>query len=43
VTYSYDNNGNLTSAGSQKYTWDYRNRIANEPSVSWFTLWHVAD
>ena len=28
VTYAYDNNGNLTSAGSQKYTWDYRNRIA---------------
>src|SRR5262249_49281481 len=27
VTYTYDNNGNLTSAGSQKYTWDYRNRV----------------
>src|SRR5450631_314410 len=28
VTYTYDNNGNVTAAGSQKYTWDYRNRIA---------------
>jgi RHS repeat-associated protein len=27
VTYTYDNNGNLTAAGSQKYSWDYRNRI----------------
>jgi YD repeat-containing protein len=29
ITYTYDNNGNLTSAGSQKYTWDYRNRITS--------------
>jgi hypothetical protein len=28
VTYTYDNNGNVTAAGSQKYAWDYRNRIA---------------
>jgi len=29
VAQTYDNNGNLTSAGSQKYTWDYRNRISS--------------
>jgi RHS repeat-associated protein len=29
VTYTYDNNGNLTAAGAQKYTWDYRNRIVS--------------
>lgn len=27
TTYSYDNNGNLTSAGAFAYTWDYRNRL----------------
>jgi len=27
ITHAYDNNGNLTSAGSTLYTWDYRNRM----------------
>jgi RHS repeat-associated protein len=27
ITYTYNNNNNLTSAGSQKYSWDYRNRL----------------
>ena len=27
ATYSYDNNGNLTSDGTYTYTWDYRNRL----------------
>jgi len=28
TTYAYDNNGNVTSAGSKGYTWDYRNRLS---------------
>ena len=27
VTYAYDNNGNLTTAGSNTYTWNYRDRL----------------
>jgi len=27
TTYAYDNNGNVTTAGSWAYTWDYRNRL----------------
>ena len=27
VTYAYDNNGNLTEAGSNDYTWNYRDRL----------------
>ena len=27
VTYGYDNNGNLTSVGSNTYTWNYRDRL----------------
>src|SRR5262249_6633360 len=26
-TYTYDNNGNLSSGGGKFYTWDYRNRV----------------
>lgn len=29
VTHSYDNNGNLTSAGSRNFNWNYRNTIAS--------------
>lgn len=28
VTHAYDNNGNLTGAGSTGYAWDYRNRMS---------------
>jgi YD repeat-containing protein len=27
TTYGYDNNGNLTSAGSSTFSWDYNNRM----------------
>ena len=27
VTYTYDNNGNLTYDGTHTYTWDYQNRL----------------
>ncbi|MEY2665084.1 MAG: hypothetical protein RLZZ480_189 [Candidatus Parcubacteria bacterium] len=27
VSYSYDNNGNLTTVGADTYTWDYQNRL----------------
>jgi YD repeat-containing protein len=27
TTYSYDNNGNLTSAGTSTFNWDYNNRM----------------
>src|ERR671919_401230 len=29
TTYSYDNNGNVTSIGSLDYTWDWRNRLSS--------------
>src|SRR5205814_422105 len=29
VTQSYDNAGNLISAGSASYTWNYRNRLTD--------------
>jgi hypothetical protein len=29
TTYSYDNNGNLTSARQWTYAWDYRNRLTS--------------
>jgi YD repeat-containing protein len=27
TTYSYDNNGNLTSAGTSTFSWDHNNRM----------------
>src|SRR5450755_4119706 len=27
TTYGYDNNGNLTSAGTSTFSWDYNNRM----------------
>ena len=27
TTYSYDSNGNLTSAGTSTFSWDYNNRM----------------
>jgi hypothetical protein len=29
TTYTYDNNGNVTSIGSLDYTWDWRNPLAS--------------
>ena len=29
VTYTYDNNGNITGTGSWTYGWDYQNRLSS--------------
>lgn len=34
VTYSYDNNGNLTGDGTWSYVWDYRNRLTEADNGS---------
>src|SRR5208282_6025891 len=34
TTYSYDNDGNLTSASPWSYQWDYRNRMASSSNGS---------
>lgn len=42
TTYTYDQNGNLTSAGSLSNTWDYRNRLASTQTAS-STISYVYD
>jgi YD repeat-containing protein len=46
VTYTYDNNGNLTFDGTYTYTWDYQNRltaVGNGSATSTYAYDHVGN
>ena len=43
IPYTYDNNGNVTSAGPWAFIWDYRNRLMEVGGSSAATTTHTYD